>query len=124
MNVKNKQGTVTVTAAVNEKEKNLFTEIAREIDVPHNILVRRLIRFFLDEKIAWNELFRQHDDLSVAYRLKGSEKRDKRLRTQVEPEQYATFTRRVEELGSTTGIVLRRLISLYVAGKIERRDIW
>jgi hypothetical protein len=126
MNIKrkNKPKTITMTVAVSEKEKNLFTEIARKIDVPHNLLVRHLIRYFLDGKRSWDELFGEQVVLPAPYTLDGSEKKGQRLRTKVEVEQYATFMRRVDERGSTAGIVLRRLMLLYAAGKIAPEDIW
>jgi hypothetical protein len=40
------------------------------------------------------------------------------------PEVYAAFARLAEEWGSTTSIVLRRLMLLYISGEIEREAIW
>jgi hypothetical protein len=121
-NRKNKQDAFTITIAVSEEEKSSFAAIARELDVALNVLLLRLVRFFLDEKITWADLLKQDDVLPVY--TKGSKKRTQRLRTKMAPELYAAFMRRIEELGTTEGIVLRRLISRYIAGKIERRDIW
>ena len=84
--------------------------------------MRRLIRYFLDEKVSWIDLFRQYNELPLADTSDKAEKR--RMRSTLEPEQYFAFVQRAEEWGSTTAVVMRRLMLLYVAGKIERGDIW
>ena len=79
-------------------------------------------RYILDGKIEWTELFRQTNELAVDDKLDSVEKVF--IRTQVSTERYAAFARLAEEWGSTMGIVLRRLMLLYIAGKIERHAIW
>jgi hypothetical protein len=111
-----------ITASLDEKEKEFFEVIARSLDVSCNVIIRRLVRYFLDEKISWNELFRKCDELPGIDTP--NTPRRKQVRTTLIPEEYSIFARRVEEWGSTTAIVVRRLILLYIAGKIERREIW
>ena len=120
MSVKNKR--CTVTTVVSENEKSLFIAMAIELGVPYNVIMRRLVQHFVDEKISWPDLFRQYKELPLADTPGKTEKR--RMRSTLEPEQYFSFTRRAEEWGSTTAVIMRRLMLLYVAGKIERRDIW
>jgi hypothetical protein len=120
--MRNRKNQCAVTTAVSDKEKELLVKIAHGLDVPYYIVMRRLVRYFLDEKISWMDLFRQYRGLPAEGE---SEKAGKKsIRTQVSPEQYAAFAQRVEEWGSTTGIILRRLMLLYIAGKIERNAIW
>ena len=119
MSAKNKQ--CAVTTVVSEKEKSLFLAMASELSVPHNVIMRRLIRYFLEEMVSWTDLFRQYNELPLADEPDKTKKR--RMRCTLEPEQYFAFALRVEEWGSTTAVVMRRLMLLYVAGKIERRDI-
>jgi hypothetical protein len=120
MSVKNKQ--CAVTTVVSEKEKSLFIAIACELDVPCNVIMRRLIRYFLDKKVSWIDLFRQYNELPLADTPSKTDK--KRIRSTLEPEQYVAFAQSVEEWGSTTAVVMRRLMLLYMAGRIERREIW
>jgi hypothetical protein len=120
MSVQNKR--VSVTTVVSEKEKNLFVAKAHELGIPYNVIMRRLVRFLLDDKLSWFDLFSQYNELPIANtRDKGKKKR---MRSTLEPEQYTAFARRAEEWGSTTAVIMRRLMVLYAAGKIEQRDIW
>jgi hypothetical protein len=101
-----------ITTAVNEKEKNLFTEIAREFSVSRHTVLRRLIRYFLDGKISWTDLLKHYSEPQAA---EGPDKdRKKYMRVNLEPEEYLTFVRHAEEWGSTTSIILRRLVLLYL----------
>jgi hypothetical protein len=121
MSAKSKQ--CTVAAAVSEKEKTLFTAMARnELGVSCSALMRRLIRYFQDGKISWTDLFKQYSEISTADEPGRGEK--KYMRVNLEPEEYFPFAQHSEGWGSTTGIVLRRLILLYISGKIERGDLW
>jgi hypothetical protein len=120
MSVKNNQ--CVVTTSIDENARELFEAMARSLDVSCNVILRRLVRYFLDGKMSWNELFGKYAELPGIDTP--NMPRKKQVRTTLAPEDYSTFARRVEELGSTTSIVIRRLILLYIAGKIERRDIW
>ncbi|MDR1620896.1 MAG: hypothetical protein LBS00_00820 [Synergistaceae bacterium] len=111
-----------VTTAVTNQEKELLIETARGLDVPYYTLMRRLIRYILDGKIEWMELFRRSNQLCAADVPDGDDK--KFIRTQLNPEVYGAFARLAEEWGSTTSIVLRRLMLLYISGEIEREAIW
>jgi hypothetical protein len=111
-----------VTAAVTGEEKNLFSAMARDLDVSCDVLMRRLIRHFLNVRISWEELFKPNraskkneTDIAAAKSY---------MRTHVNPDQYAALTQIAEEWGSTASVVLRKLVLSYIAGDIERRDIW
>ncbi|MDR2860949.1 MAG: hypothetical protein LBV07_00115, partial [Syntrophobacterales bacterium] len=78
--------------------------------------------YFLDEKLSWFELFKQYNELPLAGTRDKVKKR--RMRSTLEPKQYDAFARSAEEWGSTTAVIIRRLMMLYAAGKIEQRDIW
>lgn len=120
--MKNKELQCTVTVGMNAKEKALLLAAAHDLDVPYYFLMRRLVRYILDGKIEWMELFRQSNELAADDGLEGGEK--VYMRTQLSPERYSAFARLAEEWGSTTAIVLRRLLLLYIAGKIGRNSIW
>jgi hypothetical protein len=111
-----------VSASLDVKEKELLEAMAHSLEVPCNIIVRRLVRYFLDGKISWSELFGKSDELPVISTPNMPKK--KQVRATLVPEEYFVFSRKVEEWGSTTSIVVKRLIQLYIAGKIERREIW
>ena len=96
--------------------------MARDLDVSCKILTRRLIRYLLDGKISWADMFTRYKDLAVADAP--DSRRKAQMRTTLPPEQYAAFAQLAESWGSTTPTVIRRLILLYVTGKIGRRDIW
>jgi hypothetical protein len=112
----------SVTTAVTNLEKKSLIDTAHDLDVPYYVLMRRLVRYILDGKIEWMELFRRSNELSAADGPDGDDK--KYIRTQLTSEMYTAFARLAEEWGSTTSIVLRRLMLLYIAGKIEREAIW
>jgi hypothetical protein len=107
---------------VSGEEKRLLVEAARDLDVPYYTLMRRLVRYILDGKIGWMELFKQSNDLAGADGPDGDDR--KFIRTQLNPELSSAFAQLAEEWGSTTGIVLRRLMLLYIFGKIPRDAIW
>jgi hypothetical protein len=126
MSVKRKtpQRTIIFSISVTEKEKTLFDAVALEVDMSLSRLMRHFVRDFIAGKITWNELLGEYVVLPAPYTLDGSETKDQRLRTKLEPEQLAAFTRRAAEHASTPSIVLRRLIARYISGKIEREDTW
>ena len=111
----------TVTAKISAKEIDLLATIARRLGIPVNSLVRRLIQYFLSDKISWTDMF-GHNKLLVMEDSSNSEK--KQLRTKLAPEQYSAFKQKAKDWGSAPSVIVRQLILLYVAGEIERRDIW
>jgi hypothetical protein len=111
-----------VTAPVNGEEKRLFVLKARDLNVSCNVLMRRLVRYFLDGKILWDELFKLSKKLPGVDEAGSTGKTY--IRTRLELDQYAAFTQVTEDWGSTASVVLRRLVLLYITGDIERRDIW
>ncbi|MDR1160033.1 MAG: hypothetical protein LBK69_05330 [Syntrophomonadaceae bacterium] len=122
MSVKAKENPCAVTTTVSGKEKGLLVETARDLDVPYYTVMRRLVRYILDGKIDWMELFKQSNELSGA---DGPGEDDRKfIRTQLNPELSSAFAQLAEDWGSTTGIVLRRLMLLYIFGKIPREAIW
>jgi hypothetical protein len=120
--MRSKELQCAVTTAVSDKEKSLLVETARSLDVPYYVLMRRLVRYILDGKIDWVNLFKQSNELRVGDEPEKNGK--KFIRTQLSSEHYSAFARLAEEWGSTTGVVLRRLMLLYIAGRIEREAIW
>ena len=120
MNVKN--ALYVITAAVSNDERQQFSAIAHDFGVSCSMLLRRLVQYFLDGKISWNDLFKQSQKLPGADET--SVARRSYMRTRVKAEQYTAFAQLAEGWGSTAAVVLRRLVLLYIAGDIERRDIW
>jgi hypothetical protein len=49
---------------------------------------------------------------------------NKVMRTLLEPGECSAFVKSVDEWGSTTAVVIRRLVLLYITGRIERKEIW
>jgi hypothetical protein len=120
MNVKNDR--CVVTTAISGEDKKLLATMARGFHVPSNSVICRLVQYFLDRKISWAELSEQYSALPV---MDGPDyPKKKQVRATLDSEQYSAFAQKVEEWGSTTVIAIRRLIALYLAGKIERGDIW
>jgi hypothetical protein len=111
-----------VSVAMNDNDRNILTTMAYGISVSRNTLMRRLVRYFLDGKISWTDLLKQSSEIPVA--SDPSQGGKKYIHAKLEPEECFAFARSVEEIGSTPGIVLKRLIMLYISGKIDRGDIW
>jgi hypothetical protein len=120
--MKDKTSRCVVTAAVSEKERKFFATMACDLDVSCNVLMRRLIRYLLNGKISWGELFSPIKELPTANEADATRK--SYLRTHLTYEQYTAFTQIADEWGSTVAIVMRRLVLRYIAGEIDRRDIW
>jgi hypothetical protein len=117
-----KENPCGVTAVVSGREKQLLIEAARKLDVPYYTLIRRLVRYILDGKIEWMELFKLSNELTAEDRPEDGDK--KFIRTQLSPELSSAFSRLADDWGSNTGIILRRLMLLYISGKIPREAIW
>ena len=111
-----------VTAGMSREEKALLVAAARDLGVPYCLIMRRLVRYILDEKIEWVELFKETNDLAVNDKAKNAGKTI--VRTYLSPDMYVAFAQLAEEWGSTTSVVLKRLVLLYANGKIERHAIW
>jgi hypothetical protein len=120
--MKAKSAECFVSVPVNDNERNILKTMARAIRVSRNTLMFRLARYFLDGKISWTDLLEQNLEMSIASEPSQGEK--KYINVKLEPEEYFPFARRAEEIGSTPAIILKKLISSYIAGKIERGDIW
>jgi hypothetical protein len=111
----------TQTFLLGAKEKEQLVAVARDLDVPYYLLMRRLVRYLLDLNMDWFELFKKSKEFAENS-PDGAEKVF--IRTQLSSGRYAAFAAFAEEWGSTTSVVLRRLTMLYIAGKIERNAIW
>jgi hypothetical protein len=120
--MKDKTNRCVVTAPVNGEEKRLFILKARDLNVSCNVLMRRLVRYFLDGKISWDGLFKLSKKFPGVDVVGSTGKTY--MRTHLELEQYTAFTQVTEDWGSTASVVLRRLVLLYITGDIERKDIW
>jgi Zn-dependent peptidase ImmA (M78 family) len=120
--MKSRNTQCSVSVAISDNEKDLFAAIARYFRVSRNALMRRLVRYFLDEKISWETLLKHGSEMQVANEPHQGSK--KYISAKLEPEEYFPFARYAEDRGSTPGIALKKLISSYVSGKIERGDIW
>ena len=118
----------TISTKLNEKEKALLVQVSKELNVPCNRIMRRLVHYVMEGKIEWLEIIKKTSDLLGKLELNSvAENRNLRsfsVRTDLPPDLYGTFTRLAEEWGSTPNTVLRKLVLLYVAGGIERGDIW
>ena len=109
-------------ATISKKEKKLLIATALSLDAPYYLIMRRLVRYILDGKIEWTDFFRKSNDLTVGDESEESGKVF--VRTLLTHDAYIAFGQLAEEWGSTTSIILRRLVLLYITGKIERHAIW
>jgi hypothetical protein len=50
---------------VSKNEKAPFVAFAEDMEIPYNAIMRRLIIYFVDGNISWEELFKQHSELPV-----------------------------------------------------------
>ena len=114
----------SVSVRVSAAEKELFIAVARDVDVPHIRLMRNLVRYVLKDEIAWTELLKKFKELSADATPERDYAGKAIMRTELSPELHAAFVRLAEEWGSTTNTILKRLILLYTAGKIERHAIF
>jgi hypothetical protein len=118
----------TISTKLNEKEKALLVEVSKELNVPCNRIMRRLVHYIMEGKIEWLEIIRKSKDFLGKLKPSGdvdnSNTRSFIVRTNLPPDLHGTFTRLAEEWGSTPNMVLRKLVLLYVAGGIERGEIW
>jgi hypothetical protein len=119
MGVKN--ALCAVTTIVTEEEREMFVSLADELEVPCNALMRRLVIYFMDDKISWESLFKKNGGVPPADSLNGF--KNVSMRTQLKPERHAAFTRRAKDWGSSPSVILRQLMALYGAGKIGWGDI-
>ena len=122
----------TLRLRLSAEERGRFVKTARCVDVPHSMLLRHLIRYVLRENISWPNLLSEFKELpaDMAVQVKEAEaaKADNKARKatlsiQLTPELYSGFGQFAERWGTTPGIILRRLISLYSNGRIERHSV-
>ena len=108
-----------ITASVSGQEKERLVAVSRNLDIPYCRIIRQLIRYIVKGQIGWMDLFERTNE-SIAK----DETKKVYIRTTLNPELYAAFVQLVEDRGSTTSVVIRRLVSLYGTGKIEWKSIW
>ena len=124
--MKNEESGRPIRVRLSAEERELFVSTARSVDVPHNMLMRHLVRYVLRDEVSWLDLlkeFKELKEISVNTIMSTEETKKITLCTQLTPELYTAFARLAEEWGSTTNIILRRLMLLYSMGKIERHAI-
>ena len=114
-----KEAQCAISINLDIQERDQLVAIAREIDLPRNRIIRQLIRYFLQGRIEWLELFEKTYDIGI-----GAIKEKVAVRTCLPPELYTAFVQFVEKKGSTTGVVLRRLIFLYITHEAIWKTIW
>ena len=123
--------TQTFRLRLSAREKEHFVSAARDLYVPYNVLMRHLIRYVLRDNIDWmllledyrklNEQAAEEAEYSASQVTdKGKDGKRASLSTQLTPDMYDAFTGFAKSWGTTANIVLRRLMMLYSAGKIER----
>jgi hypothetical protein len=111
-----------VSVPTSDHERNILETMAHDVRVSRNTIMFLLIRYFLTGKISWADLLQQNSEILIA--SDPSQDGTKYITVKLEPEEWFPFARRAEEIGSTPAIILKKLIASYVAGKIERGDIW
>ena len=119
-NTREKKLQCIVSTSLNRQEKESLIDVSRKLDIPYCNITRQLIRYFLQGQLMWLDLFEMTNDCIEP--LDKSKKVP--LRTTLNPELYMSFVQFVENKGSTTSVVLRRLILLYITGQIEWKTIW
>ena len=119
-NTRGKKLQCIVSTSLNRQEKESLIDISRKLDIPYCRITRQLIRYILHGQLGWLDLFEKTNDCIEALD-KGAKVP---LRTTLDPELYMSFVQFVEKRGSTTSVVLRRLILLYITSKIEWKMIW
>jgi hypothetical protein len=107
---------------MSQKEKELLLATANYLDVPYSLVMRRLIRYILDGKIEWTDLFRMSNGLEI--NNESDNTGTVYFRAQLSLDMSIAFAQLADEWGSTTSVILRRLVLLYITGKIERHAIW
>jgi hypothetical protein len=124
---KSKTGQCYVKARISLKERELFSELARDIDVPYYLLMRHLVRYVLKDEIDWPELLKSikgfPENSENPESPDGEEVKKVIMRTQIPPELYDAFSEFADMWGSTVNTVMSKLILLYTAGTIERQAI-
>jgi len=120
--IKDKKQQCIVSTSLSRQEKGCFIEISHKLDIPYCCIARQLIRYILHGQLGWLDLFEKTNDCIES--LDSNKGKKVPLRTTLSPELYTSFVQFVEKKGSTTSMVLRRLVLLYITGKIEWKTIW
>ena len=116
--MENRKPQCFVTARISLQERERLVIVARDLDIPYCRILRQLVRYIMENNIGWLELFESTNDLALKDRA------DVTIRTKLPQETYIAFTQFADERGSTTSVILRRLVLLYIANKIDWRTIW
>jgi hypothetical protein len=121
-NTQMKKKDIQCGVTMSPKERELLLATANYLDVPYSLVMRRLIKYILDGKIEWTELFRMSNALE--FNDEPDNAGSVYFRTQLSLDMSIAFAQLADDWGSTTSVILRRLVQLYVTGKIERHAIW
>ena len=108
-----------ITASVSSQEKESLVAVARNLDIPYCRIIRQLIRYIVKRQIGWLDLFDKTNEA-----IAKDETKKVYIRTTLNPELYTAFVQLVEDRGSTTSVVIRRLVLLYTTDKVEWKSIW
>jgi uncharacterized protein YueI len=92
---------------ITPKEREFFLATACNVDVPHNMLMRHLVRYVLRDGIDWANLLKESRELSNNAAQEQNDTKKVVMSTQLTPELYAAFIRLAEEWGSTASVIMR-----------------
>ena len=85
--------------------------------------MRRLLQYFIDEKISLINVFKESNELKKGG-VVGDNKGLFFIRTNLSLEEKQKLSSLVSEWDLNVSSVARRLLKLFITGKIARKSIW
>ena len=119
-----------VATTLTQKETEYINSIRNEWGVTSSMLMRRLIQYFINEKISLIDLLKESnkiresnmDDANLT-QLQFNET-DRQIRTRICGAEKEKLDRAAAGWDISASSITRRLLKLFVAGIIKKNEIW
>ncbi len=112
-----------VSVTLLKEEKQQLEIIAGEWGIRSGTIMRRLLQYFIDEKISLINVFKESNELKKGG-VVGDNKGLFFIRTNLSLEEKQKLSSLVSEWDLNVSSVARRLLKLFITGKIARKSIW
>ena len=123
MQVPAKKEQCPVSVTLLKEEKQQLEVIAEEWGIRSGTIMRRLLQYFIDEKISLIDVLKKSNELKKDG-VDGENKGLFFIRTNLSLEEKQKLSSLVSEWDLNISSVARRLLKLFITGKIARKSIW
>ena len=115
-----------ISTTLTEEEKKKLDFMAHDWGIRSGTIMRRLIQYFISDKMSLVDVLKKSNEIKDNLPNSPSEEKTMKcfVRTSLGFGEKNKLNILVSEWDLSSSAVTRRLIQLFIAGVIEKKDIW